>query len=186
MVFNDGIVEMHYGGSLSSDPQDPNVSYVCGTIEEFCMGIDEASYSEVKYHVKNKGFVEYCFMIYFKHPDRGLVRLYDDNSSRDFSGILKLFGRVVVYVQHGAGINHNFISVGLSSKIDVHVFEQNRNRVVDGGSIDRVVDGGSMDRVVEDNEHNEDIEVESVVVDDLCDDHSSSSSDEEATHEEEN
>ncbi|KAM7273734.1 hypothetical protein ACFE04_028398 [Oxalis oulophora] len=178
MAFENGIVKMHYGGALSTDPQDPEVTYVGGMVEEICMDIDEASYSEVKYHVKAKPFPEYCFLIYFKHRDRGLVRLFDDDSSRSFSGVLRLYGTTAVYVQHGTAINKDFISPGLSSRLNVDLLQHGTGRtsVVAGGFSDRV---GANSLDIEHNKANK------VVPNHVSDDQSLDSSDEEKTHEEE-
>ncbi|KAM7256100.1 hypothetical protein ACFE04_011841 [Oxalis oulophora] len=108
-------------------------------VEEICMDFDEASSFEVKYHVKEKGYLEYFFLIYFKHFDMGLVSLFDNDSFRNFDGVLLLCGAIIVYVQHGIAINIDFISHG--------------TRVVVGGFSDRVGANSSN------NDHNEDSEV---------------------------
>ncbi|KAM7260128.1 hypothetical protein ACFE04_015869 [Oxalis oulophora] len=105
-------MEIHYGGALSTDPQNPELTYVGGM---------------------------YCFLIYFKHPNRGLVRLFDDDRSRDFSGVLRLYGTVVVYVQYGTAINRDFIFLGLSSRLNVDLLQHGAGRtsVVAGGFSDK-------------------------------------------------
>ncbi|KAM7266548.1 hypothetical protein ACFE04_004445 [Oxalis oulophora] len=110
MGFQLGIIQLYYGGSIIRSESELVSVYEGGEKDEISIDPDEAGYADVRDHLKSKGFTEYSFRVYFKDPKSGLTRLHSDDNSHRLVEILSVDRVVVFYVEHGAGINREYVS----------------------------------------------------------------------------
>ncbi|KAM7256224.1 hypothetical protein ACFE04_011965 [Oxalis oulophora] len=110
MGFELGIIELYYGGSIITDESKTKSIYEGGNKEEISIDLDETGYADVRNNLKEKGYNEYCFRVYFQDPNNGLARLHSDDNSSRLVELINAHRIVTVYVEHGAVLNKEYVS----------------------------------------------------------------------------